>query len=87
MLRADVVDAVAAGRFALHAVQTVDDALEVLTGLAAGDAARPNEDSVNGRVARRLLEFARLKRGEPRGAMRRVRRLRPGAAPAERGRR
>ena len=32
MLREDVIAAVAAGRFALHAVGTVDDALEVLTG-------------------------------------------------------
>jgi predicted ATP-dependent protease len=84
MLRDDVVEAAAAGRFALHAVQTVDDALEVLTGQPAGDAARPAEDSVNGRVARRLQEFTRLKRGEPRAAQRRVRRAPAGAAPTNR---
>ena len=72
MLRADVVDAVAAGRFAIHAVHSVDDALEVLTGMPAGDADTPAEDTVNGRVAKRLLEFARLERGEPRFVRRRL---------------
>ncbi len=38
MLREDVVEAAAAGRFAIHAVNTVDEALTVLTGIAAGEA-------------------------------------------------
>jgi predicted ATP-dependent protease len=80
MLRDDLVAAVADGRFALHAVDSVDDALEVLTGLPAGDPARPGPDSVNGRIARRLQEFGRLRRGEPRE--RRVRSRRGPAAPA-----
>ncbi len=66
MLREDVVAAVAAGRFALHAVGTVDDALEVLTGLASGDAAVPSDDTVNGRIAKRLREYTTIRRGEPR---------------------
>lgn len=37
MLRQDVVDAAAAGVFRVWAVSTVDDALEVLTGLPAGE--------------------------------------------------
>jgi len=54
MLRDDVVEACAAGRFAVWAVRTVDEAMEVLSGLPAGDAdAAGNwpDDSVNGRVA------------------------------------
>ena len=60
MLRADVVAAVRAQRFAVHAVAHVDDAIELLTGLPAGapDAggAYPR-DSVNGRVTARLEQF------------------------------
>jgi len=52
-LRQDVVDAVAAGKFHITPITTVDEALTLLTGLPAGD---PDEtgayppDSVNGRV-------------------------------------
>jgi predicted ATP-dependent protease len=70
MLRDDVVAAAAAGRFALHAVRTVDEALELLTGVPAGDPAHPREDTVNGRIARRLHEFAQIERGEPRALRR-----------------
>lgn len=66
MLRAEVVDAVRAGRFAVHAVDTVDDALALLSGLPAGDPDRPGDDTANGRIARRLAEFSALRRGEPR---------------------
>ncbi|MBL8350753.1 MAG: AAA family ATPase [Burkholderiaceae bacterium] len=65
MLREDVIAAVAAGRFGLHAVATVDDALAVLTGLPAGSPDRPSNETVNGRIARRLQQFAQLQRGEP----------------------
>jgi predicted ATP-dependent protease len=71
MLRDDVIEAVAGGRFAIHAVRSVDDAVELMTGLPAGDPARPQADSVNGRIARRLDEYARLRRGEPRVRKRR----------------
>ena len=54
MLRADVVDAAAAGRFSIWPVATVDEALEILTGLPAGDAigrtATWTPGSVNARV-------------------------------------
>lgn len=72
MLRDDVVEAVAEGRFALHAVATVDDALAVLTGLSAGDPDRPRDDTVNGRIARRLHTYAQIRRGEPIAVRRRV---------------
>jgi predicted ATP-dependent protease len=74
MLRDDVVQAVAAGRFTLHAVSTVDDALELFTGLPVGDTAWPGEDSVNGRIVQRLREYSSLRRGEPRFGQRGLRR-------------
>jgi predicted ATP-dependent protease len=70
MLREDVIDAEAAGRFAIHAVGQVDEALELMTGLPAGDPARPGADTVNGRIARRLHAYAEIRRGEPRVARR-----------------
>ncbi len=36
MLREDVVEAARAGRFSVHAVETVDEAIEILSGMAAG---------------------------------------------------
>jgi predicted ATP-dependent protease len=64
MLRDDVIAAAAAGRFAIHAVRSVDEAIEVLTGLPAGDALAPPRDSVNGRIVARLREYAALQSGK-----------------------
>ena len=64
MLRDAVVDAVAAGSFHVHAVATVDEAIERLTGVPAGTPELVGEGpqrTVNGRVAQRLREFARLR--------------------------
>lgn len=66
ILREDIMAALAQGRFALHAVRDVDDALQVLTGLEAGEAATPCNETVNGRVARRLHEYTTIRRGESR---------------------
>jgi lon-related putative ATP-dependent protease len=61
MLRKDVVDAVAAGRFAVVSVGTVDDAVAWLTGREAGarraEGAFP-DGSVNALVEARLTQFA-----------------------------
>ena len=38
MLRSDVVDAIAAGRFYVYVVATVEEGIELLTGVAAGVA-------------------------------------------------
>jgi lon-related putative ATP-dependent protease len=73
MLRAEVVEACAAGRFAVHAVTTVDEAAALLAGRDAGlrDAqGRFPYGSVNGRVEATLARFAELRRrrrpaGEP----------------------
>ncbi|MBU2642474.1 MAG: AAA family ATPase [Gammaproteobacteria bacterium] len=60
MLRQDVVDAAAAGRFHIYAVETVDQALELLTGIPVGP---PDEaGSLNQRVAQRLKQLAELRR-------------------------
>jgi hypothetical protein len=52
---------VAAGRFHVFAVNSVDQAMELLTGVAAGEVHGDGEvpaDSVNGRVATQLAEMA-----------------------------
>jgi len=65
MLHRDVVDAAAAGRFHIYAVETVDEVLELLTGVAVGtpDAeGKLPEASLNQRVAQRLKHLAALRR-------------------------
>ncbi len=61
MLREDVVEAVAAGKFSIHGVSSVDHGIELLTGVAAGargaSGAFP-EGSINARVEARLRGFA-----------------------------
>ena len=65
MLRENVVEAVAAKKFSLWAIKTVNDGIEILTGVPAGERG-PNgqfpEGTVNGRIEQRLREFGeRLK--------------------------
>jgi predicted ATP-dependent protease len=65
MLRQDVIDAVERGRFHIHAVKTVDDAMELLTGLDAGEAdqqGRYPDRSVNGKVRTALRRLAEHRR-------------------------
>ncbi len=50
MLREDVVEAVAQGKFAVYPVRNVDEAIALLTGLPA--------ETVNARVEQKLSEFA-----------------------------
>jgi lon-related putative ATP-dependent protease len=61
MLRDELVDAVAAGKFHIWPVHTVDEGIALLTGVAAGergpDGAYP-PDSVNGRADRKLRDLA-----------------------------
>lgn len=61
MLRKEVVEAVAAGKFQVFAVDSVDQALALLSGLAAGEPDADGnypEGSANFRVSSRLLELA-----------------------------
>jgi predicted ATP-dependent protease len=65
MLRGDVVAAAEEGRFRVYAVDTIDQAIELLTGLPAGEAdgdGRYPEKTVNGLVQRRLDELYRKRR-------------------------
>ncbi len=64
MLRQDVVDACAAGRFAVYAVASVDEGMALLTGHAAGKRSaggRYPQGSVNRLVEERLLAFAAIR--------------------------
>jgi lon-related putative ATP-dependent protease len=65
MLREDVVAACERGEFAVHAVASIDQGIEILTGLPAG-VAQPGgaypEGSVNRRVQDRLRLFAERRR-------------------------
>ena len=60
MLRRDVVDAVAAGQFHIYPLETVDQALELLTGIPVGMP--ETEGSLDHRVAQRLKHLAELRR-------------------------
>ncbi|MEE8391626.1 MAG: Lon protease family protein, partial [Anaerolineae bacterium] len=61
MLRQDVVEAAEAGQFHIYPIETVDQAIELLTGIPAGERdAEGNfsEGSINQRVEARLIELA-----------------------------
>lgn len=61
MLRADVRKAVEEGSFHVYAIQSTDEGLQILTGVAAGEQEPDGTypvDSVHGRVMDRLAEIA-----------------------------
>ena len=65
MLRRDVIEAVAAGKFHIYAVERIDQGIEILTGIAAGAPDAKGSyppDSINGRVEARLAGFAEAAR-------------------------
>jgi lon-related putative ATP-dependent protease len=61
MLRKDVIEAVRAGQFVIYPVEHIDQGIELLTGIPAGE---PDDegiypaDTINGRVQTRLNELA-----------------------------
>ena len=61
MLRKDIVETVSKGNFHIYPVQTIDQGIEILTGVAAGekkaDGTYP-EGTVNFRVNKKLIELA-----------------------------
>jgi lon-related putative ATP-dependent protease len=70
MLRADVVEAAEKGLFHVWPVETVDEAVELLTGVPAGErdaSGRYPKGSVNRRVDDRLSAFAEKARNFGRG--------------------
>ncbi len=63
ILKPAVVEAVARGKFHLFPVAHVDEALEILMGLPAGEANAEGdypEDSINGKAVARLREIAEM---------------------------
>jgi lon-related putative ATP-dependent protease len=71
MLRGDVVEAAAADRFQIWAVETVDEAIEVLTGLPAGERGASGfpRGTFNQRVEARLEALAEQARDFARAAL------------------
>ncbi|HEY74823.1 MAG TPA: AAA family ATPase [Thermoflexia bacterium] len=60
MLRSEVVEAVAEGKFHIYPVATVDEGIEILTGVPAGERDEEGkfpEGTVHARVLARLREF------------------------------
>ncbi|MBC8241323.1 MAG: ATP-dependent protease, partial [Alphaproteobacteria bacterium] len=61
MLREDVVAAAERGEFHIYPITTIDEGIEQMTGVAAGEVGDDGTyppDSVNGRVQARLQAFA-----------------------------
>jgi len=64
MLRQDVVKAVADKQFHVYAVENIDQAIEVLTGVPAGEADTSGkfpDDSINFHVEQKLLEMSQTR--------------------------
>jgi len=62
MLRKDVVEAVAAGKFHIYPVQTINQGIEILTGVPAGEKTKEGTyppETVNYLVDQKLLELAK----------------------------
>lgn len=61
MLRHDVVEATKAGKFHIYAVHTIDEGIEILTGVAAGERDENGNfptGTINQRVEKRLVQLA-----------------------------
>ena len=61
MLREDVVEAAAAGDFHIYPIQNIDEGIELLTGIPAGQMDEDGEfpaGSINDRVSKKLTGFA-----------------------------
>jgi len=66
MLRHDVVEAVAAGKFHVFPIASIDQGIEILTGIPAGERDARGQfppQTINYRVEQRLLEYAERLRG------------------------
>ena len=66
MLRSDVVEAIKEGQFHIYSVRTIDEGLEILTGVPAGERGSDGEfpeGTVNGLVEKRLRELHQSMRG------------------------
>ena len=64
MVRNDVVEAIEAGKFNIYPIESIDQGIELLTGVPAGEPdeeGRYPEDTINGRVQARLAELAKMR--------------------------
>ena len=71
MLRADVVEACASGRFAVYPIRTIDQGIQLLTGRVAGERgadAKYPDASINRLVEDRLAGFAKARQALGRDA-------------------
>jgi predicted ATP-dependent protease len=76
MLRKDVVAACAEGKFRIHAVASVEQAIELLTGIPAGepdDEGAVPEGSINYLVATRMMEMSQVRQSFAGGGKRKRR--------------
>jgi predicted ATP-dependent protease len=65
MLREDVVEAIRDGKFSIYSVESVDEGIEVLTGVPAGkrlEGGKFEGSSINDRAQKRLEQLARVMR-------------------------
>ncbi len=65
LLRPDVSEAIEQGQFSIYPIDHVDQAAEILMATAAGEADEDGQfppDTINGRVQRRLEQFAERRR-------------------------
>jgi lon-related putative ATP-dependent protease len=65
MLKPEVVEAVKDGKFHIYAVETIDEGIEVLTGIEAGELQEDGEypeETINYMVRKKLDEFAKRAR-------------------------
>ncbi|MBI4822013.1 MAG: AAA family ATPase [Deltaproteobacteria bacterium] len=63
MVKAEIARACESGKFKILPISTVDDAIEILTGVEAGardDEGRYPKDSVNGRLVKSLEELSKV---------------------------
>ena len=65
MLRRDVIETVAQGKFHIYPVGTIDEGMQLLAGIPVGERDEQGqypEDSINGRVCARLSRLAKARR-------------------------
>jgi lon-related putative ATP-dependent protease len=65
MLREDVVEAIREGKFIIYSAESVDEGIEILTGVPAGkrlEGGKFEEGSINDRAQKRLEQLARVMR-------------------------
>ena len=65
MLKDEVIEAVESGKFHIFSVETIEEGIELLTGMPAGKRQADDKfpsDSIFGRVDKRLREMANIMR-------------------------